>query len=78
VTLWDVFIFSKVEWGGAETANGSVYGKMVNNGSDKVRLTIWNDRWSFLHRMGMKLPAVVSELAAVEHEDAFDENRVKY
>jgi hypothetical protein len=26
----------------------------------------------------MKLPAIVAELAAVYHEDAFDENRVKY
>jgi hypothetical protein len=26
----------------------------------------------------MKLPAIVAELAAVCHEDAFDENRVKY
>jgi hypothetical protein len=33
---------------------------------------------SSLHRKGMKLPAIVSELAAVSHEDAFDENRVKY
>jgi hypothetical protein len=33
---------------------------------------------SYLHRKGMKLPAVVAELAAVSHEDAFDENRVKY
>jgi hypothetical protein len=31
-----------------------------------------------LHRKGMKLPAIVAELAAVYHEDAFDENRVKY
>jgi hypothetical protein len=33
---------------------------------------------SCLHRKGMKLPAIVAELAAVSHEDAFDENRVKY
>jgi hypothetical protein len=33
---------------------------------------------SYLHRKGMKLPAIVAELAAVYHEDAFDENRVKY
>jgi hypothetical protein len=30
------------------------------------------------HRKGMKLPAIVAELAAVDHEDAFDENRMKY
>jgi hypothetical protein len=30
-----------------------------------------------LHRKGMKLPAIVAELAAVYHEDVFDENRVK-
>jgi hypothetical protein len=33
---------------------------------------------NYLHRKGMKLPAIVPELAAVSHEDAFDENRVKY
>jgi hypothetical protein len=33
---------------------------------------------SYLHRKGMKLPAIVAEPAAVCHEDAFDENRVKY
>jgi transposase len=33
---------------------------------------------SYLHRKGMKLPAIVAELAAVHHENAFDENRVKY
>jgi hypothetical protein len=33
---------------------------------------------SYLHRKGMKLPAIVAELAPVYHEDAFDENRVKY
>jgi hypothetical protein len=32
----------------------------------------------YLHRKGMKLPAIVAELAAVYHEDGFDENRVKY
>jgi hypothetical protein len=31
-----------------------------------------------VHRKGMKLPAIVAELAAVCHKDAFDENRVKY
>jgi hypothetical protein len=31
-----------------------------------------------LHRKGMKLPAIVAELAAFYHEDAFDENRVRY
>jgi hypothetical protein len=31
-----------------------------------------------LRRKEMKLPAIVAELAAVYHEDAFDENRVKY
>jgi hypothetical protein len=33
---------------------------------------------SYLHHKGMKLPAIVVELAAAYHEDAFDENRVKY
>jgi hypothetical protein len=33
---------------------------------------------SSLHRKRMKLPSIVAELAAVHHEDAFDENRVKY
>jgi hypothetical protein len=33
---------------------------------------------SYLHRKVMKLPAIVAELAAVCHEDAFDENRMKY
>jgi hypothetical protein len=33
---------------------------------------------SYLHRKPMKQPAIVAELAAVDHEDAFDENRVKY
>jgi hypothetical protein len=33
---------------------------------------------SHLHCKGMKLSAVVAELAAVCHEDAFDENRVKH
>jgi hypothetical protein len=32
---------------------------------------------SYLHRKEMKLPAIVAELAAVSHENAFDENRVK-
>jgi hypothetical protein len=31
-----------------------------------------------LHRKGMKLPAIVAELAAIDHEDAFDGNKVKY
>jgi hypothetical protein len=31
-----------------------------------------------LHRKEMKRPAITSELAAVYHEDAFYENRVKY
>jgi hypothetical protein len=31
-----------------------------------------------LHHKGMKLPAIVAELAAVYHEDASNENRVKY
>jgi hypothetical protein len=31
-----------------------------------------------LHRKGMKLPATIAELAAVYHEDAFNENRMKY
>jgi hypothetical protein len=33
---------------------------------------------SHLDREGIKLPAVVAELAAAYHEDAFDEDRVKY
>jgi hypothetical protein len=33
---------------------------------------------SYLHRKGMKLPAIVAKLAAVFHEDALDENRVKH
>jgi DNA-binding NarL/FixJ family response regulator len=33
---------------------------------------------SYLHRKGIKFPAIITELAAVYHEDAFDENRVKY
>jgi hypothetical protein len=33
---------------------------------------------SYLHRKGMKLAAIVAELAAVYHEDAFNENSVKY
>jgi hypothetical protein len=31
-----------------------------------------------LHHKGMKLLAIVAELAAVYHEEAFDENRVEY
>jgi hypothetical protein len=33
---------------------------------------------SYFHHKGMKLSAIVAELAAVYHEDAFDENRMKY
>jgi hypothetical protein len=33
---------------------------------------------SCLQRNGMKLPAIVAELAAVYHKNAFDEKRVKY
>jgi hypothetical protein len=33
---------------------------------------------SYLRRKKMKLPAIITELAEVYHEDAFDENRVKY
>jgi hypothetical protein len=33
---------------------------------------------SYLHRKGMKMPAIAAELATVYHEDAFDENRVQY
>jgi hypothetical protein len=33
---------------------------------------------SYLHRKGMKLPAIVAEPAAVCHKDAFNENKVKY
>jgi hypothetical protein len=33
---------------------------------------------NYLHHKGMELAAIVAELAALYHEDAFDENRVKY
>jgi hypothetical protein len=33
---------------------------------------------SYLHRKGMKLPVIAADPAAVYHEDAFHENRVKY
>jgi hypothetical protein len=33
---------------------------------------------SSLHCKGMKLPAIVAELAAVDHKDACGENSVKY
>jgi hypothetical protein len=33
---------------------------------------------SYLHHKGIKLSGIVSELAAVYHENIFDENRVKY
>jgi hypothetical protein len=33
---------------------------------------------SYLHRKGMKPPAIVAELAEPYHEDASHENRVKY
>jgi hypothetical protein len=33
---------------------------------------------SYLHRKGLKLPAIVAELAAIHHGDAFEENRLKY
>jgi hypothetical protein len=33
---------------------------------------------SYLHHKGTKLLSIVAELAAVYHEDAFDENRMKY
>jgi hypothetical protein len=33
---------------------------------------------NYLRRKEMKLPAIVAELSAVYHEDAFYENRVKY
>jgi hypothetical protein len=36
------------------------------------------DAVSYLHRKGMKLSAIGAELAVVYHEDAFDENKVKY
>jgi hypothetical protein len=35
-------------------------------------------RYMMSYRKGMKLPAIVVELAAACHEDAFDKNRVKY
>jgi hypothetical protein len=33
---------------------------------------------SYLYRKEMKPPAIVAELAAVYHENAFNENRVQY
>jgi hypothetical protein len=33
---------------------------------------------NYLHHKGMKLPAIVAELAAVYHKDVFNENRAKY
>jgi hypothetical protein len=33
---------------------------------------------SYLHSKGMKLPVIVAKLAAVYHEDAFDESRAHY
>jgi hypothetical protein len=33
---------------------------------------------NYLHRKGIKRPAMVAELAAVYHEDAFDESRAKH
>jgi hypothetical protein len=33
---------------------------------------------SCLHRKGMKLPAIIAELAAGYRADAFEANRVKY
>jgi hypothetical protein len=33
---------------------------------------------SYLHHKGIKLPAIVAELAAVYHKNAFGENGVKY
>jgi hypothetical protein len=33
---------------------------------------------SYVHRKGIKLPVIVAEPAAVDHEDAFDENRATY
>jgi hypothetical protein len=33
---------------------------------------------SYLHRKGMKLPAIVAEIAAAYYEDEFDENILKY
>jgi hypothetical protein len=33
---------------------------------------------SYLYPKGMKLPTISAELLAVYHENAFDENRMKY
>jgi hypothetical protein len=33
---------------------------------------------SSLHSKGMKQPVIVAELAAVCHDDAFNENKVNY
>jgi hypothetical protein len=48
------------------------------NGGLKLQMEI-EQRYvvSYLHRKGMKLPAIVAELAPVCQKDAFDENRVK-
>jgi hypothetical protein len=50
---------------------------------DNIRLELQveigqRDVVSSLHRKGMKLPAIAAEVVAVYHEDAFDENRMKY
>jgi hypothetical protein len=33
---------------------------------------------SYLHCKGMKLPAIVAELAKVYHKNAFNKNKAKY
>jgi hypothetical protein len=49
--------------------------------SIRVELQMENEQKdvvSCLHPKGRKLRAIVAEPAAVDHEDTFDENRVKY
>jgi hypothetical protein len=40
--------------------------------------TLLSPTRAMIDREGMKLPAIVTELSAIYHEDAFDENRMKY
>jgi hypothetical protein len=47
----------------------------------RLELSMENEQvyvMSYLRRKGMKRPAIVAELTAVDHEDVFNENRVKY
>jgi hypothetical protein len=50
----------------------------VDNISLELQMEIeQRDVVSYLYRKGIKLPAIVAELAAACHKDAFDENKVK-